>query len=186
MQLDDLKGEWLGDDSERRPIADAEIARIRARAAELHRAVRRRDRLEIAAALLVLPIFIWLAFRTSFQVSRLGALIVAAASIVIPLRLRAAQRPAPDYSLPLKAMLHAELESAQAQKRLLSSVVWWYAGPIWLGVTLFMIGPLSKWPAVLATAASTVFMGLVAMLNRSAVREQIDPRIAELQALLEE
>ena len=65
-----------------------------------------------------------------------------------------------------------------------SSVIWWYAGPIWLGVTLFMVGPLSLWPAVIAVLLSTVFMGLIVWLNRAAVRTQIDPRIAELEALI--
>ncbi len=184
MMLEDLKQQWRREIVERRPPVEEEIARVRARAAQMHRAVRMRDRLETAVALLLLPVFGWLAFATRFEVSRLGAVIIAISCIVIPLRLRAAQRSAPDFSLSLKAMLHADLESAQAQKRLLSSVIWWYAGPLWLGVTLFVVGPLSLWPAVVAILLSTVFMGLIAWLNRAAVRTQIDPRIAELEALI--
>ncbi|MEW5916554.1 MAG: hypothetical protein AB1762_09120 [Gemmatimonadota bacterium] len=184
MHFDELKADWLkGDDSSER--TDDVIARVRARATELHRAIRKRDRLEIITAAVLLPLFLWLAYETRFVASKIGALIVAISCVTIPLRLRAAQRSAPDYTLPLQAMLRAELESAHAQRRLLSTIAWWYAGPIWVGVTLFMIGPLSVGQAIAVTVGSTLFMSLVVAVNRSAVRTQIEPRIAELRALLD-
>jgi hypothetical protein len=184
MHFDELRMRWYQNQSPHE-AADAVIARVRARSLELHRAIRKRDRIEILTAAVLLPAFLWLAYVTRFPESRIGALIVAASCVFIPLRLRAAQRLSPDYTLSLQDMVRHELESALAQKRLLSSVAWWYAGPIWLGVTLFMIGPLSLWPSVAATIGSTLVMALIVAVNRSAVRTEIEPRIAELRALLE-
>jgi hypothetical protein len=48
-----------------------------------------------------------------------------------------------------------------------------------------MIGPLGLWPAVAVTIGTTLFMALIVAMNRSAVRTQIDPRISELRALLD-
>jgi hypothetical protein len=184
MHFDELKAHWSQGQSPSEP-ADTVIARVRARSLELHRAIRKRDRIEILTAAVLLPAFLWLAYVTRFPESRIGALIVALSCVLVPLRLRSAQRPAPDYTVTLQDMVRRELESALAQKRLLSSVAWWYAGPIWLGVTLFMIGPLSLWPAVAVTIGTTLFMALIVAMNRSAVRTQIEPRISELRALLD-
>jgi Flp pilus assembly protein TadB len=99
--LDDLDAAQGRGSPARGRVGGREVAAVRERAAELDQAVRRRDRIETALALALLPIFAWVAWATPHPASAAGAVIVALACVVIPIRLRLARRRRPDPGLPL-------------------------------------------------------------------------------------
>ena len=113
-QLGESWKQWHGTT----PVAPAEaLQQVQQRAGQLRRVVRRRDRVEIGIALLMLPLFGWLAFVGRTEVSQIGAAIIAIACLVIPIRLRAARRAEPDAGQPLLSRLREELAQVEAQQR---------------------------------------------------------------------
>lgn len=181
MEFDQLGDAWR----RRQAGADASpmeaLAAVQRRALEIRRVVRIRDRIEIGVALVLLPLFGWLAVAGQSDVSRLGAAIVAIACVVIPLKLRAARRPEADPGQPLLARLRQELAQIEAQDRLLSSVAWWYLAPLGIGVILFVGGMASPlWGGVYAVVVITLYTW-IHQLNRRAVRAELHPRARELQ-----
>lgn len=162
-----------------------EVAAVRARATELARIVRRRDRIETGTALAMLPVFAWRAATAQHPLAALGAAIIAAACVLIPIRLHAARGGDPDPARPVAVALRAELARIRAQERLLGSVAWWYVGPLALGLLLSTAGgsgpPLSR----AAYAASVVALSVwVLRLNRRAAREELRPVAEELEGWL--
>ena len=186
MSLDQLRETWRREalSPPGRKPAD-ELAAVTERAAELDRAVRRRDRIETAVALALLPIFGWVAWATPHPVSAVGAAIVALACVVIPVRLRMARRHRPDPGLPLAQSLRAELDRIRAQERLLGSVAWWYLAPLGAGVILFMAGaPVAPLFKVGYAAVVVAFFGWLLRLNLQAVRRDLRPVARELESWL--
>jgi len=184
MNFDAIPDAWR---SAGEPPSDpaAELAGVRARAAALERGVRRRDWLETGAALLLVPIFAWLALTTSSALSAAGAAIVVVAAIMIPIRLRWARRAAPDPTLPVAQLLEAEVTRLRRQERLLMTAAWWYFAPLAAGAVLFVAGtpvPVAMriGYAVLVAILSIALVGL----TRRAARARIHPLIRELEGWL--
>ncbi|MET0400588.1 MAG: hypothetical protein ABW277_27610 [Longimicrobiaceae bacterium] len=162
-----------------------EVAAVRARAAELARVVRRRDLLETGAALAILPVFAWRAATAQHPLAAAGAAIIAAACVLIPIRLWAARRGDPDPGQPVAAALRTELARIRAQERLLGSVAWWYVGPISLGLLLSTAGGSGPPLYRAAYAASVVALSAwLLRLNRRAAREELRPVAEELEGWL--
>lgn len=186
MELDPMNPTWqrLGE-TQLRAEADV-VARARDRARQLELLVRVRDRYETLIGLALLPVFLLLAWYTPYPLSRAGAVIIAICCVLIPLRLRAARRPPPSPAQDFTTVVRMERERVQAQCELLRSVAWWYFGPLLVGVSLFMIGPLSAWPAVLAVTAATAFMVWLWAQNQRVIRLELDPWDRELQRILDD
>lgn len=163
---------------------DEEVAAVRARAAELEALVRRRDRIETAVALVLLPIFGWVTFVTPHPVSAVGSAILALACVLIPIRLRLARRE-PEKAQPLKDSLRAELGRIRAQERLLGSVAWWYLVPLASGVILFVGGSPVPLPFKVGYALAVVALfGWLLHLNLRAVRRDLRPVARALEGWL--
>lgn len=186
MNFDQLGEVWRREAGGAPPRSPAEeLAAVRGRAAELARVVRRRDRLETGVSLAMLPFFAWKAATAQHPLSALGAAIIAAACVLIPIRLRLARGRAADPGLPVALALRAELARVRAQERLLGSVAWWYVGPLGLGLLLSTAGssapPLSR----AAYAAGVVALsGWVLHLNRRAARDELRPVAEEMESWL--
>lgn len=178
--------EQLGETWRHLPASAAEspmdaLAQVQRRALELRQVVRRRDRIEIGVALVMLPLFAWLAVVGRTEVSRVGAAIVALACLFIPLRLRAARLPQADPGQPLLTRLRQDLAQIHAQERLLSTVLWWYFAPLGAGVILFVGGTVPvAWAVVYGVVVVGIYYWLL-RLNRQALRTQLGPRARELQ-----
>lgn len=181
MDFEQLGETWRKGTGAAGESPDQALQRVRQRSEELRRVVRRRDRLEIAVALVMLPLFGWLAVAGSNPVSRIGAAIVAIACLVIPFRLRAARRAESDPGQPLLLQLRQELASVQAQDRLLSSVAWWYLLPLGVGVILFVGGSASRLMGAGYAVIVIAFYYWLYRLNQRAVRTELVPRARELQ-----
>jgi hypothetical protein len=186
MEIEDLRGAWRRQGEEGAAAdSSAELRRVRERAEELSKTVARRDRLETLVAVALLPVFAWLAFRTSLPVSKAGAAIIAVACVLIPLRLRWARGSSPDPTLPTTDFLRRERERVQTQARLLRSVLYWYLAPLGIGVVLFVGGsPVAVAWKVAYAVIVTAFFGWVLHLNHRAVATELEPRLRELDLIL--
>lgn len=185
MHFDDLGEAWrAGVEPPHRSPGD-DLAATLARADRLDRIVRRRDRLETGTALLLLPLFAWLAFRTPHPVSAMGAAIVAVACVGIPIRLHLARRVAPDPALPTAEAVPRALARIRAQQRLLNSVAWWYLAPLGVGVVMFVAGsPAAPWFKIGYALLTALGLGLLLHLNRRAVRRELAPVARDLEQWL--
>lgn len=141
--------------------------------------------METWTALLVFPVFAWVAFAGRFTVSRFGAGIIAAACLFIPLWLRRSRRPAPDPGLPLLEALVLERARVVEQVKLLQNVLWWYLLPLGLGVVLFLAGPWSApWQIGAAVLAVLALYGWIYRLNQKIVRTELQPELGRLDEAL--
>lgn len=182
MQFDDLGAAWHAGDAARATPTPESLRQIRARAEELDRLVRRRDRVETITALLMLVPFGWAAAVTTSTTSRAGALLIMAACLLIPVRLRLARQGAPELSLPLALFLAEELARVRAQVRLLRSVFWWYLAPLGTGVVLFVAGRSpSPWLTAGVTLVVLLLYAALWRLNQQAVERHLLPRAEELE-----
>jgi hypothetical protein len=162
-----------------------ELSAARARSAKIDHKVRRRDRLEISLSLIMLPFFAWYAVVVPSALSSLGAGIIAVGLVIIPLRLRMARRSALDTSLPVTAVLAAEVSRLRAQERLLRSVAWWYFAPLLGGASLVVYGQPVPLPSkVLFTLLVLAFGGFGVFINLRSVRLQLRPVRGELESWL--
>ncbi len=187
MNLDEMSQAWR-DDPATAPPSPEVVAGVRARAEELDRTLRRRDRRETVVAVAVSLLFL-AAFPVSGLVTRVGILVTVAAAIFIVFVLRRARRGegTPDPDAPLLVVLHRERERVGAQIRLLRSVVWWYILPIGVGVMLIFGGGVGWGPLTMGYGAAVVVLGwVVHALNQKAVRTELVPRHEELDSLLRE
>ncbi len=165
---------------------DVVLSRVRRRAAELDRTLRRRDRLESVAAVVLCALFVPLLFGASW-VTRAGVVLFLLGSALILVKLRRARREPPDPAAPLGEVLRAERERLHAQIRLLDSVLWWYIAPLGLGVILVFVGSAGlSWASLVYTAVVVALGAWIRALNRDAARRELAPRRDALDRLLVE
>jgi hypothetical protein len=183
VEFETLSELWL---REAGPATDpGQLAPVLDRLQALERTVRRRDWLETGSALAMIPIFVWVAATTSSILARAGALVIVAACVLIPLRLRAARRGPFDRGDAIADALRHELDRVRAQERLLRSVVWWYLFPLGLGLALFILGSVpSLWVAAGLIAVVAWLYAQIWRLNQRSIERQLEPRIRELLSWL--
>ncbi len=181
MELDQLREIWL-----RGAVPPpAQLAPVLERLRALDRTIRRRDWMETGSALAMIPIFLWVAVAATATLTRAGALIVVGACVVIPFRLRAARRLPLDRGDSIAGAIRHELARVRAQERLLRTVLWWYLGPLGVGLALLIVGSLpSFWPAAGSLTVMAWLYWQIWRLNQRAVERQLEPRIRELLSWL--
>jgi hypothetical protein len=153
-----------------------------------------RDLREIGVSLVLIPIWIAMGNAGSLPWTwylTIPALVWIAGFMAVD-RVRQ-RRHEPDPSEPLERCLRSSLAQVEHQIWLLKNVAWWYLLPIVVS-TLAFIGQVawrdrSGGPAVwLSASGPAAVVGVVFFaiyrLNQAAVRNLLEPRRLELQALL--
>lgn len=177
MNEDDFKRAW-----QMQPCAllQRSTQDLRAEATAFQRKIARRNRREYLAGAVVIPVFCFYIWLFPYWVTRLGAALVVAGTLVVMWQLhrRAASRAVPtDLGGACLQFQRAEL----ARQRDALRAVWlWYLGPLLPGLVVFMWGrqggsaKLVEWLVDLAMLA--VFVA-IAWINRRAathLQRQID------------
>lgn len=188
MQIfDELPARWQTRGDGAGEAAPEELARrVFEQSRRLEGLVRRRDRLETAVALAIAPFFAAVVWLSPHLLARVGAALLTVSCVAIPFRLARARRGfAPGAAdRPLLTFLHEERERVSAQRRLLRSIFWWYLLPLGIGVVLLFSGVRSgQAAAIYAVIVAVVYWGIY-HLNQRLVASELDPRLAELDALL--
>jgi hypothetical protein len=191
MELTDLKATWQQHSAESIPDrSNREIVKtVAARMEEIHRTIRRRDQREIGAATTGIVIFGFWFWTVPGIVSRIGAAMIVAGSVLIIAKIVRA-RPGKREQRPLLKMREfcaSERDRIQAQIRLLQSALWWYLVPNILGANLFVFGFTGLTAAGIGFLAFTLVLGwILYQLNVRAARKRLVPVKIELDLLIAE
>ena len=175
MDWNDLRERWRASEPPSRMAAMLE--RIGSRSDRLRFAVRRRDFLETAVAIVMFPAFAWLAWQLASRGVWLPFAFVAFLLgwlVYVPLRLRAARRTLPVMraDLPTRDYLAAERDAMLAQAKMLEAVWKWYLMPCAIGVVGFVVS--ARGFTAKTMAYSAVVLGFFVLLhhaNRTAARK---------------
>jgi hypothetical protein len=178
------------------PEPDTGLAALVTTAREQHRKFQRtifwRDFREVGVALMLIPLWIWIAVRQQAPWTTyimVPALIFVAAFMVID-RLRRKAGATPPNESVVEA-LESALREVEHQIWLLRSVQWWYIGPIFAGLVIpdlhrLLAGKDSAGEFLRELGFDLLLGLLVWWLNQSAVKRGLVPQREELKALLEE
>jgi membrane protein implicated in regulation of membrane protease activity len=164
------------------------VVSIRQRLEWLHRALRRRYRLEIGWAVAGMILFACLAGVLRGTLARVGAAVVVAGLVLVIVKLHRARSGEPALAfLSVKDFCTAEMASVDAQMALLNSVAWWYLGPVIVGVNLFFAGLVGMNLKSLAYLVLTLVVAArIYTINRRAVRQTLQPIRDRLATILEQ
>lgn len=191
MTLDEHRDSWQAQAGPGLSAAAGEelLTWIRERSAELDRHILRRDLVEGVTAAAMVLLFGYELLTTESWLARLGAALLVAASVFVVWWMRRARRvgrsTGPEASVVDR--LRAQREQVTAQIRLLESVLWWYLGPLGLGVALFVFGlEVAVWRSGLVVLAMMILYGLIWRLNQRAVHRDLVPRRDRLDRMLEQ
>jgi hypothetical protein len=112
---------------------------------DFNRKIRRRDYLEIGAALGVIFIFGRLAYNTIPWLAKTGAGVVVAGALLILFRIlfSRSRKKEPPLSQDIRGGLLLLREKVAGQIRLLDSILYWYVLPLYAGLVLFVTGILA-------------------------------------------
>lgn len=178
MDWEDIRHAWQS-----RPAPGRGEFSLPDEAGRLRRTIRRRDLMETVVALFLALFFganVWFLWIGGFETAAAFSLWLSIACITIPIRLRNGRKrfPARESDLPLRAFLQQERAALAHQRHLLGTVLWWYLGPIMIGVLGFFIGIRGLHWHSLAYAAFVLLIGFgIERANRLAVRTRIEPAI---------
>jgi hypothetical protein len=174
MELDDLKGARANPG---RTPGGASIDELIPRLRRLRRGLFWRDVRELAAALVLFPVFAWIGWigylRREPLMPLLGIGLTLAGLLVITAVLFWARRPRAAAESPMREHLRAELARLDRQILILRHVAWWYVAPIMVGVNLFIAGARGARSTFAITFAivSLALSIFIVWLNRTGARQ---------------
>jgi CubicO group peptidase (beta-lactamase class C family) len=197
MNPDELKQAWQALASRQRLTIDADVLlkEVRHNERNFRQLVLWRDVREVGAALVMVPVWIYLGARLPLPWTWylcVPALLWIAGFMLVD-RMRQ-QRRQPRPGNPLRECVASSLAQVEHQAWLLRNVFWWYLLPP--GVAVMIVLGHAAWQmreagagaelVVARTAAVvTLVFGGVYWLNRRVARKGLEPRRQELQTLLE-
>jgi hypothetical protein len=194
---DDLKQAWREQSSRARLVVDA------ARLDEELRKQRRfdsmifwRDCREVGVSLVMIPVWILMGVQMALPWSwylTLPALLWIAGFMLADRRIQ--RRKAPGPGEPIRRYVESSLAQVEHQIRLLRNVLWWYLLPLavpmlaFFGQVSWRVRAIGSWwgSFVFFTIGAAIVVAVFAgvyKVNQVAVRDDLEPRRRELQALL--
>jgi hypothetical protein len=139
---------------------------------------------------MVIPIFTAFAYFTPYPISRLGAglIVIFGFFAIFKLWHTRRQKNKIDYTTSLKQQLITAKSYVEKEKRLLSTILYWYILPFFIGGILFtagrpMIGP---WFLGFFILSNILVSGHIWRMNRRTVKKQLNPLIEEIDNTLQE
>lgn len=146
------------------------------------RDIRRRDRREIVASAVLIPVFAAMTVVAQPVATKAGAALgtLWAIACIIILKRTSAAKPA-DTSLPCRAHLVQIAAYTRLQRSLLNSVLWWYVLPFTISCSLMFAG-YGRWWELTAVVAMAAF---VLWLNKRTVKTYFDPLLRDIELQLQ-
>jgi hypothetical protein len=202
MKLDDLKANWktaIESDNSTQDLSPV-IELLVKETSKVDKSIKRRDRLEISIALLLIPVWSWKLFYSASLVQTTGLWIAIVACLYIPYKLLKAKQINAPKDNSVMAFLQFEKIKIENQKKLLESVAVWYIAPLMVAIVLITAGATVDETGIpRITEQLAIYYGFCVMLvigiyflNKRAVKKQLLPlldkikqRISELNDLKE-
>lgn len=188
MTNEELKQLWGKQTDGVTPVSPAAIWALAQASERFERTIFWRDAREWAATILVAGFFLYVAlFHGTIHWLVLAAALISFWPTTYVALLRR-KRAAPEMADNLIGCLHGSIASVRHQIGLLRSVHRWYLGPIALSILLVFVD-LRQWERGPVRTAAFFGMGIalfagIWMLNRHAVRKDLEPRLRELERVL--
>lgn len=185
MDWNQIRGRWQGAVA---PLPDTDLlAQVQQRDASVRAALRRRDWLETAVAVLVAPVFAFAAWRAGLRddwVQVAFCVLLAAWAIYVPLQLWHTRRrlPVAHPQRPLLDYLREEHAAMIAQAEQLERIWLWYLAPCaigTIGLNFSAVGAVTS--AWLYAAVVLVFCAGLGRLNHRAARTQFRALAAQIE-----
>ena len=191
MDESNLKQWWLNSYASQKVEVNIEklLVNINQKMIKMEKAIKRRDRLEITVAACMIPLFVHMAIKSSALLAKTGAAIIAGTCILVIFRLIRARRISvrEDAASTIRHQLLVSLQQLNQQIQLVSTVLWWYLLPFFVGVTcLFYSASYSALNKAFYTAAVMVLYGYIYYLNRKTLKKHLIPLQVKLTNALDE
>lgn len=177
-------------------VADKSLLAVQAEHAQFRRKLWFRDLREVGAGLIMAAAFSYWAHASVGWAAvgsyAMGGICLGVSSVILWQRLytRARIRRYPDT---VRGGIEAKLWEVNFQLQLLRRVRWWYLGPFALGILFFTGGRALEAQDISSLVGMLLVLPIVWFtyryiehLNLKAARDELQPRAAELSALLED
>ena len=160
-----------------------------------NRGVKRRDLIEISTAIIMSPIFAYLAYWLPNVLAKIGAGLIAIWCLYVIYKLLRVKRTRPIESNSYLEYIKESKEYLERQKGLLDKIIYWYILPGLMGCVMVMIGQLDlfsmPWQSVLKNKimwrSLSVFIGVGVFtywLNKKAIKKEFIPRLKKVDELI--
>ena len=173
-------------------LPDAQVVQgMKQKMSQFGRTIFWRDVREVAACLLVIGLFLPGYFQTTTWLAQTGCLVEVFGAIFIAFRLIYSKRR-DDRNLTadsLRGYLLHERCKIETQIRLLSTVLWWYILPLYVGAVMVAFGVGGSRGMIFKVTFAVfyaVICGGIWWLNQYAVKKHLLPLKAELDQTLQE
>ncbi len=194
MKLDDLKAAWQEEIHQSARMVGPSMTTIMSDVKKIDRDVRCRDFWMICAlatAAVLYLIFGWLTQEAVDWLSRLGVLMLIAATTVMSVALHRARSVTRSDDWTLRSRIEMEIERLEKQRTLMNRVGYWFLLPMMIasGISLLgaqhaRTGSLVPDASGMAIFASCVLVyGFTYWLVRRETKRKWDPVLARLQQL---
>ncbi len=192
MSFDELQKAWQQQDAAGQVTieSDALLRLVRRNHKTMEGILFRRDFIEVAIALILIPVWIWLGEKggllwTWYLV--IPGLLWIAGFFIVDRRNQGKKRPQPGDSL--RESVEQSLAQIRHQIYLLKNILWWYLMPVALPLAIFTLHKSWLDYEIWGMANELIFFGLVFWgiyeLNQWAVKKNLKPQAEELRDLLE-
>ncbi len=182
--LDDLKQSWQSESGISEECFNEIGTKVKHSTKLLQSTIFRRDMAETFASVIVVVAFSLFLWKAKNWIDWSGSAIIVLAGITIPMVLwLARKRPIASVSAAnFRDFVDIEIDYLRRQVLLLRMVGWWYLLPIYIGVSLMMIGV--RWPRhgqsdvmimTVILAISAVIFILIWRLNQTARKAHLEP-----------
>jgi MFS family permease len=155
----------------------------------LHRWWKYLELVEVISAIIGILLFVFIAFWIPFVLSKIASVFIVICLIYLLFRLYGIHRFKPnDLNHNYLEYLKKSKAYLIVQKKLIETSIYWYILPCLSGVMLFLLGVDNVPFRILSIMfLLVVFFGVFSYyLNRRRVKNEINPRLAKVEELLEE
>ena len=159
---------------------------------KFEKSIKNRDRREIVAALIVIPVFIYYAYFYSHPLAKIGAIIISIAAFFVIYKLKQVQKIKKpiDITLSTKDQLIETRTYITKEMKLLDNILYWYLLPLSFGLVVFMMGLNMSLKKLLIEISIFVVLNIgIYILNKQSVKKKfltiinnINSSIKELEA----
>jgi hypothetical protein len=191
MDENTLKQLWFNSNKEQRIEINSEklMESLNQKVLNMDKLLKRRDRLEIYVAICMMPLFVWRLVISPQLLARIGAAIIAGACLLVILKLVSARRVNLKEEIASATQYHLMVSLLRVQKqiKLLSTVLWWYLLPFFIGVVcLFYSYSITFTSKAVYTIIVAALYSYIYYLNRRALKKHLKPLERNIKKALDE
>jgi len=189
MNEQELKNIWINHGDPDRVIIDpARLPEeLDKQICKLQRNINRRDRRELAGAILLIPIAIYFTFTSPYLLMKIGFMLMFVHSflVIYMIRKHKGKHLLPDSSSDHTAFLYSSKTYLLDQVQLLNNVLYWYVLPGFVAIALVLAGAkLSAIALIAALVLLAVFYVIILLLNKMAIKKMLMPIIYKINRII--